>query len=221
MSANLPYRLIETRPPGDRATSIRNIKVPFLHEHIEDLVFCHPGSTVTAGVAEIKTQSNWLDQSTSTAGSLLCDLTQSLEYYLRIREATESHVILVAACLAGLNSLVLHRTMESFDLSATARLLSLLRTHPDSPFLVLELASKVFSLESVEKVAYERTDEGLRVWTIANNASEAQRYAIYDKQWEAMQDNSNLLVDFQLLDRRDRPLDQLAAFSGNVSIILR
>jgi hypothetical protein len=62
---------------------------------------------------------------------------------------------------------------------------------------------------SVEKLMARTHDWGLRIWIIVNNSTEDVRYQIYDKEWELMQRFPGLGVTFDLIDREDRPLEQL------------
>jgi hypothetical protein len=64
-------------------------------------------------------------------------------------------------------------------------------------------------LPTVETLLVRVQDWGLRVWTIVNNSSEEIRCQIYNKEWELMQRFPGLGVTFELIDREDRPLEQL------------
>jgi len=64
-------------------------------------------------------------------------------------------------------------------------------------------------IPSVEKLMARTHDRGLRIWIIVNNSTEDIRYQIYDKEWELMQRFPGLGVTFDLIDREDRPLEQL------------
>jgi len=67
-------------------------------------------------------------------------------------------------------------------------------------------------IPSVEKLMARTHDWGLRIWIIVNNSTEAVRYQIYDKEWELMQHFPGLGVTFDLIDRENRPLEQLVTF---------
>ena len=64
-------------------------------------------------------------------------------------------------------------------------------------------------IPSVEKLMARIHDWGLRIWIIVNNSTEDVRYQIYDKEWELMQRFPGLGVTFDLIDRENRPLEQL------------
>jgi len=64
-------------------------------------------------------------------------------------------------------------------------------------------------IPSVEKLMARTNDWGLRIWIIVNNSTEDVRYQIYDKEWELMQRFPGLGVTFDLIDRENRPLEQL------------
>jgi hypothetical protein len=64
-------------------------------------------------------------------------------------------------------------------------------------------------IPSVEKLMARTHDKGLRIWIIVNNSTEDIRYQIYDKEWQLMQRFPGLGVAFDLIDREDRPLEQL------------
>jgi hypothetical protein len=64
-------------------------------------------------------------------------------------------------------------------------------------------------IPSVEKLMARTHDWGLKIWIIVNNSTEDVRYQIYDKEWELMQRFPRLGVAFDLIDREDRPLEQL------------
>jgi len=80
-------------------------------------------------------------------------------------------------------------------------------------------SAMVLAIESVESVVYETQTDTLKLWIVVNNSQENQRYAIYDKQWEAMQSYPQVLIDFVVLDRYDRPLDSIIQWSSGASII--
>ena len=80
-------------------------------------------------------------------------------------------------------------------------------------------AATVLAIESVESVIYETRNDTLKLWIVVNNSQEDQRYAIYDKQWEIMQLFPDVLVDFVVMDRYDRPLDTIAQWSSDAAII--
>lgn len=67
-------------------------------------------------------------------------------------------------------------------------------------------------IPSVEKLIACAHDWGLRIWIIVNNSTEDVRYQIYGKEWELMQRFPGLGVTFELVDREDRPLEQLVTF---------
>jgi hypothetical protein len=67
-------------------------------------------------------------------------------------------------------------------------------------------------IPSVERLMARTHDRGLRIWIIVNNSTEDVRYQIYDKEWELMQRFPGLGVAFDLIDREDRPLEQLVTF---------
>ena len=67
-------------------------------------------------------------------------------------------------------------------------------------------------IPSVERLMARTHDWGLRIWVIVNNSTEDVRYQIYDKEWELMQRFPGLGVAFDLIDREDRPLEQLVTF---------
>ncbi len=64
-------------------------------------------------------------------------------------------------------------------------------------------------IPSVEKLMARTHDWGLTIWIIVNNSTEDVRYQIYDKEWELMQRFPGLGVTFDLIDRENRPLEQL------------
>ena len=82
-------------------------------------------------------------------------------------------------------------------------------------------APMVLAIESVESVVYEKQGDTLKLWIVVNNSQEDQRYAIYDKQWEIMQLFPDILVDFGIMDRYDRPLDTIAQWSSDASIMAK
>ena len=69
-------------------------------------------------------------------------------------------------------------------------------------------------IPSVEKLMARTHDWGLRIWIIVNNSTEDVRYQIYDKEWELMQRFPGLGVTFDLIDRENRPLEQLVTLQG-------
>jgi len=64
---------------------------------------------------------------------------------------------------------------------------------------------------TVEKLLARVQDWGLTIWIVVNNSSEDVRYQIYEKEWELMQRFPGLGVTFDLIDREDRPVEQLVA----------
>ena len=64
-------------------------------------------------------------------------------------------------------------------------------------------------IPSVEKLMARTQNWGLRIWLIVNNSTEDVRYQIYDKEWKLMQRFPGLGVTFDLIDRENRPLEQL------------
>jgi len=62
---------------------------------------------------------------------------------------------------------------------------------------------------TVETLLVRVQDWGLGVWTIVNNSAEDIRCQVYNKEWELMQRFPGLGVAFELIDREDRPLEQL------------
>jgi hypothetical protein len=62
---------------------------------------------------------------------------------------------------------------------------------------------------TLEKLLARVQDWGLTIWVIVNNSTEDIRYQIYNKEWELMQRFPGLGVTFDVIDREDRPLEQL------------
>lgn len=186
----------------------------------DDLFYCSSASSSTTEVFEGKESQGRFYATTPSSGSFFCRRSLPLERFIRVREASESQTILFVASKIGLKTLLSHRVAESLGLSAMARLLALTRAHPDCPLLVLSFANGILPLGLVERVICEKLDNRLRVWSIVNNSSEAQRYAIYDKQWETMQEYPGSIVDFRILDRQDRPLSELITWPESASVIL-
>gem|GEM_PF-1612989 len=80
---------------------------------------------------------------------------------------------------------------------------------PD-PWISMSVFQRMLEgIPSVEKLMARTHDWGLRIWIIVNNSTEDVRYQIYDKEWELMQRFPGLGVTFDLIDREDRPLEQL------------
>ena len=66
-------------------------------------------------------------------------------------------------------------------------------------------------IPTVEKLLARVQDWRLTIRIIVNNSTEDIRYQIYNKEWELMQRFPGLGVTFDLVDREDRPLEQLVA----------
>jgi len=80
---------------------------------------------------------------------------------------------------------------------------------PDPWTSMLAFRRMLEAIPTVEKLMARAHDWGLRMWIIVNNSTEDIRYQIYDKEWEVMQRFPGLGVTFELIDREDRPLEQL------------
>ena len=112
-------------------------------------------------------------------------------------------------------------TANVLEASVAIRVGSYLRTQPECPLLALVFAAMVQSLKVVEKVICQgdASRSELTVWTIVNHATEAQRYAIYDKQWDVMQVFQGSAVEFNLVDREDSPLEDLMQWSDRAFVV--
>ncbi len=80
---------------------------------------------------------------------------------------------------------------------------------PDPWACMLVFRRMLQGIPAVEKLLARAQDWGLMIWVIVNNSTEDTRYQIYDKEWELMQRFSGLGVNFHVIDRQDRPLEQL------------
>ena len=89
------------------------------------------------------------------------------------------------------------------------------------PLFALAFAAMVQPLKVVERVICQgdASRSELTIWTIVNHATEAQRYAIYDKQWDVMQVFQGSAVEFNLVDREDSPLEDLMQWSGRAFVV--
>jgi len=80
---------------------------------------------------------------------------------------------------------------------------------PDPWACMLVFRRMLQGIPAVEKLLARAHDWGLMIWVIVNNSTADTRYQIYDKEWELMQRFSGLGVNFHVIDRQDRPLEQL------------
>ena len=112
-------------------------------------------------------------------------------------------------------------TANVLEASVAIQVLTYLRAQPTCPLLALTFAAMVQSLGVVEKVICQgdASRSELTVWTIVNHATEAQRYAIYDKQWDVMQIFRGSAVEFNLVDREDSPLEDLMQWSDRAFVV--
>jgi len=83
---------------------------------------------------------------------------------------------------------------------------------PDACTSMLVFRRMLEGIPTVEKLMARAQDWGLMIWIIVNNSTEDIRYQIYDKEWKLMQRFPGLGVTFDLIDREDRPLEQLVTF---------
>lgn len=110
---------------------------------------------------------------------------------------------------------------HTLEASVAIRMLAFLRAQPQCPLLVLAFAAMVQPLRVVERVICQGDTlrSELTIWTIVNHATEAQRYAIYDKQWDVMQVFQGNVVEFNLVDREDSPLEDLMQWSDRAFVV--
>ena len=80
---------------------------------------------------------------------------------------------------------------------------------PDPWACMLVFRRMLAGIPTLEKLLARAQDWGLMIWVIVNNSTEDMRYQIYDKEWELMQRFPGLGVNFHVIDRQDRPLEQL------------
>jgi hypothetical protein len=85
------------------------------------------------------------------------------------------------------------------------------RTRP-AVWQVVQAFSKILhDVEGVEGVLGDQTAEGLTLTVVMNNPSKEHRREIYDCEWKLTQRYSDASFDFHLIDRRDRPLCDVAS----------
>lgn len=110
---------------------------------------------------------------------------------------------------------------HTLEASVAIRMWAFLRTRPQCPLLALAFAAMVQPLKVVERVICQgdASRSELTIWTIVNHATEAQRYAIYDKQWDVMQVFQGSAVEFNLVDREDSPLEDLMQWSDRAFVV--
>lgn len=78
-----------------------------------------------------------------------------------------------------------------------------------TPPVVARFARMALELKPVERIVWQWDGDELKVWCIVNNANQAQRNAIYDLEWDVTQVFKDIDVEFNLIDRRERPLEEV------------
>lgn len=89
----------------------------------------------------------------------------------------------------------------------------------DYPSVAAVFAFMVKPLGYVENVVVKGKDGKYNIWTIVNNSTLEQRYAIYDRQWEVMQYFKGVKVEFNLIDREDSPLENIITWDDETVVI--
>ncbi len=93
--------------------------------------------------------------------------------------------------------------------------------YPERPLAVLVFAEGVISLDFVDAVVCERRPTHLRIWTVVNHASESQRFSIYRHERDVLQKFPRTLIEFNLIDRYDEPIAEIAEWSQSALIIAK
>lgn len=99
------------------------------------------------------------------------------------------------------------------------RALEIMKDHPSYPVPAAVFAAMVLPYIFVEKVLCERSNDNLNIWTVVNRSTLEQRYEIYDRQWDLMEQFKGTLVDFNLIDRHDVPLEELISLNEQTWVI--
>lgn len=88
-----------------------------------------------------------------------------------------------------------------------------------TPPVVARFAQRVSELKLAEWVIWQWEGDELRVWCIVNNADQLHRNMIYNLEWDVTQGVTDIDVEFNLIDRHDRPLEELIQWDRDVFVI--
>src|SRR5690242_2870937 len=72
------------------------------------------------------------------------------------------------------------------------------------------VAHELLQIPEIESVLVSAQDECVSAWSVVNNATEEVRDRIYDQELLIMK-SLNIGVEFQILDRHERPLEDLVS----------
>lgn len=178
-----------------------------------------PRYSATSGSLVIRPEQRPFTTNTHDGGTVLWPDWPPFENGLRWTESARCLQRLVAP-MTTVEPALPCPAANVLEASVAIRVWSYLRTQPECPLLALTFAAMVQPLQVVERVICQgdASSSELTIWTIVNYATEAQRYAIYDRQWDVMQVFKGSAVEFNLVDREDSPLEDLMQWSDRAFV---
>jgi hypothetical protein len=179
-----------------------------------------PRYSGTSGSLVIRSEWHPYTTDTHDGGIVLWPDRPPFEDGLRLPE-TARCLQRLAAPIVTTESVLPCSAAHTLEASVAIRMWAFLLTRPQCPLLALAFAAMVQPLKVVERVICQgdASRSELTIWTIVNHATEAQRYAIYDKQWDVMQVFQGSAVEFNLVDREDSPLEDLMQWSDRAFVV--
>lgn len=84
-----------------------------------------------------------------------------------------------------------------------------------------QVAEAVSFARSIESIHVYQREWGFHCWLVANGSTEAERFAIYDVQWQFVEQQPDLVVKFDLVEREGQPVTELVTLDdADISIAL-
>jgi hypothetical protein len=75
----------------------------------------------------------------------------------------------------------------------------------DAQGMAERVAQRVRPLASLEGIYVRAKPWGFECWLVANRSTEAERFHLYDLEWQLMEQAPDFGFKFHLIDRQDRP----------------
>ena len=87
--------------------------------------------------------------------------------------------------------------------------------------LLQEFARLLLGIRSAEQVIGRKTALGYWISTIVNDATDDDRYAVYDREWKLMDHHPDEEFDFHVTDRKGRHLSELLTIDAGIQGLCR
>ncbi|HZX13165.1 MAG TPA: hypothetical protein VFF49_02045 [Thermodesulfobacteriota bacterium] len=118
----------------------------------------------------------------------------------------------------GSSKKLLHRMVEPFSVSSTlqvnweAVLSSSRESETISSELINAIISEIATVTSVEQIFVKEKNRVVTIWTIINDDDRQVRRNIYEKEENVFDRFPDIKLDFNVVMRRNRPLEEIMSF---------